>query len=377
MNEFLTQDQRDLVEMFREFCEKEVSPVVLELDHQGHLSDELRDKIVATGLHALELPEEYGGSGADCMTACAVFEEISKFDPGICVAFAANGLAYKPLKVAGTEAQKKLFANLVVPGGFAAFALTEPGAGSDASAVKTTAELQGDEYVLNGTKCFITNGGIASVYTVIVSTDKSKGVKGLTAFLVERNRPGLSVGKEEDKMGIRLSNTCDVIFEDVHVPADHIIGKEGEGFKIFMKTLDLARAVAGAGAVGICQGAVDLCVKYSKERITFGKPIAALQAIQFMLADMEIATETARQYCRHAARLVDGGFPHAKESAIAKCYASDVAMKVTTDAVQILGGYGYMRDYPAEKMMRDAKIYQLFEGTNQIQRSVVAGNILR
>lgn len=377
MNKLLNQDQLDLVEMFREFCEKEIRPVNLEMDHEGHLSQDLCDKLMSTGLQALELPEEFGGSGADALTACVVFEEIAKYDAGISVAFAANGLAYKPLKVAGTDAQKKIFADLVVPGGFAAFALTEPGAGSDASAVKTTAIREGDEYVLNGSKCFITNGGVASVYTVIASTDRSKGVKGLTAFLVERDRPGLSVGKEEDKMGIRLSNTCDVIFENVRIPADHVIGKEGEGFKIFMKTLDLSRPVVGAAAAGICQGAVDLCTKYAKERITFGKPIAAFQAIQFMLADMEIAAETARQYARYVAQLIDAGLPHTKEAAIAKCYASDAAMKVTTDAVQILGGYGYMRDYPAEKMMRDAKIYQLFEGTNQIQRMVIAENILR
>ena len=377
MNKLLTEEQKDIALMFRDFCEKEIKPLDLEMDHAGKLSDEVRDKIMATGLHALEIPEEFGGSGVDTVTALAIFEEVAKYDAGISAAFAANGLAFKPLLLAGTDAQKKIFADLIVDGGFAGFALTEPGAGSDASSVKTTAVHEGNEYVLNGTKCFITNGGVANVYTVIASTDKSRGAKGLSAFLVERDRPGMSVGKEEDKMGIRLSNTCDVIMEDVRIPEDHLIGKEGEGFKIFMKTLDLSRPIVGVAAAGICEASVDLCTKYAKERITFGRPIANFQAIQFMLADMEIAAETSRQYAYYVAQLIDAGLPHTKEAAIAKCYASDCAMKVTTDAVQILGGYGYMRDYPAEKLMRDAKIYQIFEGTNQIQRMVVAESILR
>ncbi len=377
MDYLLTPEQQDLVKMIKEFGDKEIAPVILELEHKDEFPQKIYDMLREMGLNTMDIPEEYGGAGMDAVTASIVIEELSKYDAGIAIAIGANGLAYKVLSVAGNEEQKKLFCKLVAEGGFAAFCLTEPGAGSDASAVSTTAEKVGDEYVLNGGKCFITNGGTANVYTVIASTDRSKGIKGLSAFLVERDRVGVCVGKEEDKMGIRTCNTCDVIFENVHIPVTHLIGKEGDGFKISMKTLDLSRPVVAAGAVGICQAALDLSVKYAKERITFGKPIAMLQGIQFMLADMEMATDIARRYVRYACELVEKGLPHSKEAAIAKCYAGDAAMKVTTDAVQILAGYGYMREYPAEKLMRDAKIFQIFEGTNQVQRVVIAGNILR
>lgn len=373
----MTQDQIELVEMVRKFGEKEIAPKVLEWDHDGTYPQDVYDKLFEMGLHIMDIPEEYGGAGLDPVTASIVCEELARFDAGIGTAIAACGLGYKALTVAGTPEQKELYCSLIADGGFGAFCLTEPEAGSDASAVSTTAVKDGDEYIINGKKCFITNGGVANVYTVIASTDPSKGVKGLSAFLVERSREGISVGKEEDKMGIRTCNTTDVFFDEVRIPADHLIGREGEGFKIAMKTLDLSRPVVAAGAVGICQAAVDLAVNYAKERKTFGKPIAVNQAIQFMLADMQIKTETARRYCRYACNLVAQGKPHSMEAAIAKCYAGDVAMEVTTDAVQILGGYGYMRDYPAEKLMRDAKIFQIFEGTNQIQRMVIAGGMLR
>lgn len=259
----------------------------------------------------------------------------------------------------------------------AAFCLTEPNAGSDAGAVATTARREGGEYVLNGTKCFITNGGIADVYTVFASLDRSKGLKGLSAFLVERGRSGVSVGKEEDKMGIRSTNTTDVIFQDVRIPADRLLGKEGEGFKIAMQTLDIARPIVGAVGVGLSQAAVDLSVKYAKERVQFGKPIAANQAIQFMLADMAIQTEAARNLVYRAAYLKDAGHPSTMTAAMAKTFSSDTAVRVATDAVQIFGGYGYSREYPVEKLMRDAKILQIFEGTNQVQRMVIAGQLLR
>ncbi len=377
MDMSLTQEQQELVKMIKEFGQKEITPVILELEHKDEFPKEIYDKLIEMGLHTIEIPEQYGGGGMDSVTSSIIMEELSKYDAGIGVAIGANGLAYKVLKVAGNDEQTKLFCKLVDEGGFASFCLTEPGAGSDASAVSTTAEKIGEEYVLNGAKCFITNGEVANVYTVIASTDRSKGIKGLSAFLVERDRLGVTVGKEEDKMGIRTCNTTDVVFENVHIPADHLIGKEGDGFKIAMMTLDLSRPIVAAGAVGICQAALDLSVQYSKERITFGKPIAMLQSIQFMLADMEIATETARRYTRFACELIDRGLPHSKQAAIAKCYAGDAAMKVSTDAVQILAGYGYMREYPAEKLMRDAKIFQIFEGTNQVQRVVIAGSILR
>ena len=377
MSFLLTEEQLELQGMVKEFGEKEIAPISLEYDHKGEIPLDVYKKAFEMGLHAIDIPVEFGGSGLDTVTGSIIHEELAKYDAGFGTAVGAVGLAFKPLLVAGTKDQIKKVADIVVPGSFAAFCLTEPQAGSDAASVKTTAVKVGDEYVINGRKCFITNGGVADVYTVIAQTDKSKGIKGLSAFIVERNRQGVSVGKEEDKMGIRLSNTTDVLFEDVRIPADNLLGKEGDGFKIAMKTLDLSRPIVGAGAVGICQSAIDHCVKYAKERLTFGKPIAALQGIQFMLADMEIQTQTARQYIRNTAALIDAGKPHSKEAAIAKCYAGDVAMKVTTDAVQILAGYGYMREYPVEKLMRDAKIFQIFEGTNQIQRLVIAGAMLR
>lgn len=377
MNYLLTEEQMELVEMVKEFGEKEIAPISLEFDRKGEAPLEAYKKAFEMGLHTLQLPEDFGGAGVDAVTACLVQEELGKYDAGYGVAVGAVGLAAIPVFIAGTDQQKKLFTDIVVPGKFAAFCLTEPNAGSDASAVKTTAKKVGNDYVINGRKCFITNGGISDVYTVIASTDLSKGIKGLSAFIVERNREGVSVGKEEDKMGIRLSNTTDVIFEDVKIPESNLIGSEGEGFKIAMITLDQSRPVVAAGAVGICQAAIDHSVKYAKERITFKKPIASLQAIQFMLADMDILTETARQYTRHASALIDANKPISKAAAIAKCFAADAAMKVTTDAVQILAGYGYSREYPVEKLMRDAKIFQIFEGTNQIQRVVIAGQMLR
>jgi butyryl-CoA dehydrogenase len=354
-----------------------VAPVSIELDGKGEFPAAIFNKAFKMGLHLLDVPEEYGGNGLDMLTNSMLRETLAMFDAGFNLSLGVISLAAKPVSIAGTDAQKKLFYGVICENKFAAFALTESEAGSDAGAVKTTAVKAGSEYILNGTKCFITNGGVADIYTVIASTDKSRGIKGLSAFIVERGLEGVSVGKEENKMGIRLSNTCDVIFDNVRIPADHLIGKEGEGFKIAMKTLDQSRIMAAGGAVGIAQAAVNHAVKYAKERITFGSPIAKFQGIQFMLADMEMQTEAARQLTYNAANLCMAGKPFEKESAIAKCYAGDTAMKVTTDAVQILGGYGYMKEYPVEKLMRDAKIYQIFEGTNQIQRIVISGHMLR
>ena len=306
-----------------------------------------------------------------------VQEELAKYDAGFAVSVFASGLATKPLLIAGTDEQIQMFTDVLAQGKLAAFCLTEPQAGSDAGANQTTAIKDGDDYIINGTKCFITTGGMADIYLVFAMTDKSKGVKGMSAFIVDRHAKGVSVGKEEDKMGIRLSNTTDVIFEDVRVPAKNLVGKEGGGFPLAMMTLDMARPSCGAAAVGICQTAIDLCKEYAKQRKTFGKPIAVNQAIQFKLADMEIATETARQYVRYVAKLIKEGKPHSTEAAIAKAYASDCAVKVTQEAIQIFGGYGYSREYPVEKLYRDAKIFQIFEGTNEVQRMVIAGNILK
>jgi alkylation response protein AidB-like acyl-CoA dehydrogenase len=372
-----TEEQLGLQKLVREFTQKRVVPMAKELDEKGEFPHELYDEVAEMGLHAMNAPEEFDGPGLDLVTCALLTEELAKGDVGFTVTVNTNTLASGPVLLAGTKAQQKLFYDIVGQGKVAAFCLTEPNAGSDAAAVATTARREGDEYVINGTKCFITCGGVAGLYTVIASVDRSKGLKGLSAFLVERDRPGVSVGKEEDKMGIRSSNTTDVIFQDVRIPVDHLIGKEGEGFKLAMQTLDKSRPLVGALGVGLAQQALDIAVKYAKERVQFGKPIAANQAIQFMLADMAIQIEAARNMVLRACSLYDQGKPFTKESAIAKTLASDIAMKVAVDAVQILGGYGYSKEYPVEKLMRDAKILQIFEGTNQVQRIVIANQLLR
>ena len=374
----MNEEQKEFVKMIHDFCEKEIKPNVAQWDRDGYFPlEEVYNKLFEMGIHLLDIPEENGGLGFNKTTSALIFEELGKYDAGIAVSIGACGLGFKPLLVAGTPEQQQLFCELIADGGFAAFALTEPSAGSDASGVRTTAKQEGDEWVINGSKCFITCAEYAQVFTVIAQTDKSKGVKGLTAFLVEADRPGISIGNHEDKMGIRTSNTCDVFFDNLRVPSDHIIGKVGDGFKIAMMTLDMARPVVGAVATGISQTCVDIAKDYMKQRVQFGKPLAALQALQFKLADMEIATQTSRAMVYHVMELEDAGIKCSKEAAIAKCYAGDCAMKNAIECVQILGGYGYSREYPAEKLMRDAKIYQIFEGTNEIQRVVIANNLLR
>lgn len=374
----MNEEQKEFVKMIHDFCEKEIKPNVAQWDRDGYFPlEEVYNKLFEMGIHLLDIPEENGGLGFDKTTSALIFEELGKYDAGIAVSIGACGLGFKPLLVAGTPEQQQLFCELIADGGFAAFALTEPSAGSDASGVRTSAKQEGDEWVINGSKCFITCAEYAQVFTVIAQTDKSKGVKGLTAFLVEADRPGISIGNHEDKMGIRTSNTCDVFFDNLRVPSDHIIGKVGDGFKIAMMTLDMARPVVGAVATGISQTCVDIAKDYMKQRVQFGKPLAALQALQFKLADMEIATQTSRAMVYHVMELEDAGIKCSKEAAIAKCYAGDCAMKNAIECVQILGGYGYSREYPAEKLMRDAKIYQIFEGTNEIQRVVIANNLLR
>lgn len=371
-----TEDQLSLKKMVHEFMEKEVAPIMVECDRKGEPPMDAYQKAFDLGFHLMEIPEKYGGLGMSVLDYIVTKEEMAATDAGFGTGLGAADLAVKMVMKNGTEEQKQYFTDFIAPGRFAAFCLTEPQAGSDAASVRMTAARDGDSYVLNGTKCFITNGGIADIFVVIAATDKSKGPKGLSAFLVERSM-GVKSGKEEDKFGIRLSNTSDVIFEDVRVPAANMIGPEGTGFSAAMKTLELGRIACAAGAVGVMRHAVELCTEYVKTRKTFGVPIGKHQAVSFMLADMKIAEETARQMTYHAARLADAGLPCTLESAIAKTYASDAAMKVTTDAVQIYAGYGYSREYPIEKLMRDAKIHQIYEGTNQIQRVIISGGMLR
>lgn len=371
-----TENQLSLKKMVSDFMKGEIVPIMAQCDRTGEPPMEALRKGFDVGFHLLELPEKYGGIGLNNEDYAIVKEEMSAYDAGFGTTFGASDLAVKVVLQNGTEEQKQYFTDFIAPGKLAAFCLTEPQAGSDAAAVRTTAVKDGDSYILNGTKCFITNGGIADIFVVIAVTDKSKGVKGLSAFLVERSM-GVKSGKEEDKMGIRLSNTTDVIFEDVRVPAKNLLGEEGRGFIAAMKTLNLGRIAAAAGATGISAHAVQLATQYAKERITFGKPIASNQAISFMLADMKIAEETSRQMTLYAARLADAGQNPQMAASIAKTYASDCAMRVATDAVQIFGGYGYSREYPVEKLMRDAKIFQIYEGTNQIQRMVISGALLK
>lgn len=381
----ITEEQKELVALVKEFAETKVKPVVEQCDRDDTLPMEVYEQAMEMGLHMTVLPEEVGGMGLDHLTNCLLMEELAKVDAGFAVGCSANGLACEPIMIGGTKEQQKYFASVLSQKKFAAFCLTEPDAGSDVSAAKTKAvfDEKTNEWVINGTKCFITNGGVASIYVVFAVTEKdaSSPYKSMSAFIVERDLPGVSVGKKEDKMGIRLSSTTEVIFEDVRVPADHLVGGEaarGKGFKLAMQVLDSSRPTVGSMACGIAQRCIDECVEYANTRKTFGKPIAALQSMQFKLADMEMTTQVARQYCHYAAQVQDSGIkPYSKLSSIAKCFAGDNAVRVATEAIQIFGGYGYSKEYPIEKLLRDAKIYQIFEGTNEIQRVVIAGNLLR
>ena len=380
MGYILNEESMDVVKLARDFAEKEVKPVCAEYDKNGEFPMDLYQKAFDLGFHALEIPEEFGGSGLDYYTCCAVYEEFARIDAGFCTGVAADGLALKTVLMFGNDEQKQYFADYICGGkgnGFAAFALTEPDAGSDAGAGKTVAEKVGDEYVINGRKCFITNAGPAQIYVVFAITDKSKGAKGYSAFIVERDRAGVSVGKEEDKMGIRLSNTADVVFDDVHVPADHLIGKDGKGYGYAMSTLDLARPIIGAMSAGIIRRCIEECVEYAKQRVTFGKPIIKHQVNSFKLADMEIKLETTRAAVINCFNQYYAGKPYGEAAAIAKCYGGDSAVECALEAIQILGGYGYSREYPVEKLLRDAKIMQIYEGTNEIQRMVISGYVCR
>lgn len=373
----LTEDQESIRDMVREFAQKELAPVVKECDEQSKFPLDLYKKVTEMGINSMFIPEAYGGMGLDTLTCCLIREELGRVDAGFTIGVGANGLAFTPVELAGTESQKKMCADYIVNGGFGAYCLTEPAGGSDAAHALTTAVKVGDEWVINGSKCFITNGPLANFYIVFAATDKAAGSRGMTAFIVERNREGVSVGKHEDKFGIRSSETSDVIFEDVHIPADHILGKEGAGFKLAMSTLNLTRPGGSATAVGIMQHCIDLCVQYAKERVVFGKPIAKQQAVQMMIADMEIKTQVGRQMAWYAARLADAGIADPVVGACTKCFCGDSVVQVATDAIQVHGGYGYSREYPVEKLLRDAKIYQIFEGTNEIQRVTIAGNLLK
>lgn len=374
----LNEEQLELQEMVREFVEKEITPYAAEMDAENHMRDGLIDKANEMGLLNVIVPEELDGPGLDSISVAAIYEELGKGCAGVATSLAANSLATVPVLLAGTDEQKKMYCDILNNGGLAAFALTEPGAGSDAGGVSTRAVHNKEEgtYTLNGTKMFITNGGLAEIFLVFANTRKTGGIRGLTAFIVPKDTPGFSVGKKENKMGIRPSNTTELVLQDVVIPESYRVGREGEGFRIAMNTLDSARPFVGAVSVGIAQAALDYAVKYAKERRQFGQPIASFQMVQGMLADMAMKVETARLMVQKACWMRDQGMEFSKEAAMAKCYAADTAMQVTTDAVQVMGGYGYTKEYPVEKMMRDAKIMQIYEGTNQIQRLVIANKLL-
>jgi alkylation response protein AidB-like acyl-CoA dehydrogenase len=383
VNYYLSEELNDIKEICAEIAEKYIVPVRAKLDEENRFPREIIKVMAASDLFGIYIPEAYGGSaeifGGGSMALAVATEELSKACGGVAVSFAANALGAMPILISGSDEQKKKYLPDLASGAkLAAFALTESEAGSDAGAVKTKAVKDGDSYILNGTKQWITNGGEAQIYTIIAQTDPSRGARGLTAFIVEEGTEGFSYGKKENKMGIRASSTMELIFEDCKIPAENIISREGYGFIVAMKTLNTSRPGVAAQAVGIAQGALDEAAKYASERVQFGQRIDSFQGIQFMLADMATQTEAARALVYCTAKMIDAGErKFEKESAMAKVFASDVAMKVTTDAVQILGGYGYMKEYPVEKMMRDAKITQIYEGTNQIQRSVIASALIK
>jgi len=371
---FLTDEQKALKSLARRIAEEKILPVRAELDEKEEFPWTIIKDLANADIFRAFLPEEYDGLGGGSLDLCLVVEELSRVCSSIAVSYAACALGSFPLLMYGTEEQKRKYLPDIASGKrLAAFALTESTAGSDASAIKTTAEKKNGGYVINGTKQFITNGGDAEIYTVIALTDKTKGARGASAFLIEKDTPGFSFGKKEEKMGIRASSTRELIFRNCLVPEENIIGRQGMGFIMTMRLLDFSRVGVGAQAMGLAQGALEATVDYTQKRIQFGHPLIALPVVQNMLADMAIEVEAARALVYAAAKTIDSGAKNfTEQSAMAKVFASDAAMKVTTDAVQLFGGAGYMKDYPIEKMMRDAKITQIYEGANQVLKNAIA-----
>ncbi len=375
----LTAEQESIRKMVRDFAEKSIAPSAAERDEKELFSREIFDQMGELGFLGLPYPEEYGGAGSDFLSYAIAVEEISRICGSTGIGLSVHtSLCAWPIFNYGTEEQKQKYLRPLAEGvKLGAFGLTEPNAGTDVANASTTAVRDGDYYLLNGTKVFNTNGGEAEIEVIIASTNKAAGIKGMSAFIVEKGTPGLSFGKKEVKMGIRSSVQREVIMENCRVPAGNLLGKEGDGFKIAMTTLDGGRIGVAAQAVGLAQGALEAAIKYAKQRIQFGKPIASNQAISFKLADMATKVDAARFLTYRAAYNKSRYLPYSKEAAMAKMFASDVAMEVTTDAVQVYGGDGFSREYPVERLMRDAKITQIYEGTNEAQRMVIAGNILR
>jgi alkylation response protein AidB-like acyl-CoA dehydrogenase len=379
MDYFLTEEQQMIRDLAIQIAEEKIVPVRAELDETGEFPWEVIKTLAQSDMFGLFIPEQYGGLGKGCIELCIVVEELSRACVGISTSYAANALGSFPILLFGTEEQKNKYLPDIAAGRkLVAFGLTEANAGSDAGGIQTSAKLEGNEYVLNGTKQWITNGSIADVYTIIAITDRSKGARGASAFIVEKGTPGFTFGKKENKMGIRASVTTELVFDNCRVPKENLLSRDGMGFIVAMKTLDASRTGVGAQGLGVAQGAFDEAVKFARQRVQFGHPIISFQAIQHMLADMAIEIEAARSLVYSVARFIDSGAKDvSRESAMAKTYATDVGMRVTTNALQVMGGSGYMKEYPVEKMMRDAKILQIYEGTNQIQRNVIGQAIIR
>ncbi|MCX5808171.1 MAG: acyl-CoA dehydrogenase family protein [Proteobacteria bacterium] len=379
MDYSLTEEQKHIQTLARRIAEEKVVPIRAELDEKQEFPWSIMKTCAETGLFGINIPEEYGGIGGGTFENCIVVEELSRACLGVSVSYAASLLGAYPILLGGSEEQKKKYLPEIASGRkLGAFGLTEANAGSDAQGIRTEAKKVGDEYILNGTKQWITNGGEAEIYSVVAMTDKSKGGRGATAFIIEKGMEGFSFGKKENKLGIRASATRELVFQDCKVPKENVIGREGLGFILVMRTFDRTRPGIGAQAVGVAQGALEAAVNYAREREQFERKIISFQAIQHMLADMAMQVEAARALVYAVARYIDSNpKDFSKVSAMAKVFPSDIAMKVTVDAIQIFGGYGYMKEYPVEKMMRDAKILQIYEGTNQIQRNVISLELIK
>ena len=379
MEYFLNEQQKTIKGLARRIAEERIVPVRAELDEKEEFPWEITKELANADMFRVFIPQEYEGLGGGCLDLCLVVEELSRACGGVAISYAADALGCLPMIHHGNEEQKSRYLPAVASGKrLTAFALTESTAGSDASNIRTTATRERGHYVLNGTKQFVTNGGAAEIYTVIAMTDPTRGSRGASALIVEKDTPGFSFGKKEKKMGIRASATRELVFRDCRVPEANLIGKEGQGFIISMRTVDRSRPGVAAQAVGIAQGALEAAVEYARQRVQFGHPVSSLQAVQHMLASMAIELEAARAMVYAVARTIDSGAKNFTEVAgMAKVFASDMAMRVTTDALQIFGGVGYMRDYPIEKMMRDAKITQIYEGTNQVLRNAIALELMK
>jgi acyl-CoA dehydrogenase len=373
----LTEEQKVLQEMAREFAKKEMRPVAAHYDRGEEFPEEVMKKAFDTGFLTSTIPSEYGGGGLGDLETVILSEELAWGCAGMYTSMMANSLAFTPILLFGSEEQKKRFLTPATQKmTFASYCLTERESGSDTTAIKTTARKDGSEYVINGSKCFITNAGVADLFVVFANAAPEKGPRGLSAFVVPKATRGVSIGKVEDKMGHRASNTAEIFFEDARVPAENMLGREGHGLLAAIKTFDRTRPAVGAAGVGVARAAMEHAVEYAKTRVQFGRPIAVYQNTAFKIAQMAMEINAARHLVWHAAWLIENGKAGGKESAMAKCFASDIAMKITVDALQIFGGYGYMKDYPIEKLVRDAKLLQIYEGTNEIQRLVISREVI-